>query len=385
MRADRARPGHRRALRPHRGAAVRRRQGRARRHRRAARARPGRGGDHRPLRRLDCSPTRAPAATLDVAEVERVARWATGDLRPHLTVVLDLEPEHGLGRFEERDRIEGESLEFHQRVRAGLPRPAPRPTPTTTSCSTPGCRSTRSRPRSATGSSPLLAQARAMTSVWDGLVGQRPAIAALQTAAGGHGMSHAWLFTGPPGSGRSNAADRLRGGAAVRGRPAAARCHACHTVLAGTHADVVRRPHREAVDRRRRGARPGPALRARPGRPALADPDRRGRRPAHRAGLQRAAQGDRGAHRPHGLDALRAHRRGRAADDPLPLPAGHADRRPPPPTSPRSSSARDGVDRGARVVRRPRQPGPHRPRPGAGPRRGDPQPSPRGGRRSRPG
>lgn len=55
--------------------------------------------------------------TLDVAEVEAVARWATGDLRPHLTVVLDLEPAAALGRFEERDRIEGESLEFHQRVR----------------------------------------------------------------------------------------------------------------------------------------------------------------------------------------------------------------------------------------------------------------------------
>jgi len=55
--------------------------------------------------------------SLAVAEVEQVARWATGDLRPHLTVVLDLEPAAGLGRFEERDRIEGESLEFHQRVR----------------------------------------------------------------------------------------------------------------------------------------------------------------------------------------------------------------------------------------------------------------------------
>jgi dTMP kinase len=54
---------------------------------------------------------------LDVAEVEKVARWATGDLRPHLTVVLDLEPSAGLGRFEGRDRIEGESLEFHERVR----------------------------------------------------------------------------------------------------------------------------------------------------------------------------------------------------------------------------------------------------------------------------
>jgi dTMP kinase len=57
---------------------------------------------------------------LDVDEVERVARWATHDLRPHLTVVLDLEPAAGLGRFAERDRIEGESLEFHQRVRAGF-------------------------------------------------------------------------------------------------------------------------------------------------------------------------------------------------------------------------------------------------------------------------
>ena len=55
--------------------------------------------------------------SLDVAEVEQVARWATGDLRPHLTVVLDLEPSAGLGRFEGRDRIEGESLEFHERVR----------------------------------------------------------------------------------------------------------------------------------------------------------------------------------------------------------------------------------------------------------------------------
>ena len=50
-------------------------------------------------------------------ELERVARWATGDLRPHLTVLLDLPPQQGLTRFEGRDRIEGESAEFHERVR----------------------------------------------------------------------------------------------------------------------------------------------------------------------------------------------------------------------------------------------------------------------------
>lgn len=54
---------------------------------------------------------------LDVGEVEAVARWATGGLRPHLTVVLDVEPAQGLARFEGRDRIEAESLAFHQRAR----------------------------------------------------------------------------------------------------------------------------------------------------------------------------------------------------------------------------------------------------------------------------
>ncbi len=53
-------------------------------------------------------------------EVERIARWATTGLRPHLTVLLDLEPEAGLTRFEERDRIEAESLDFHRRVRDGF-------------------------------------------------------------------------------------------------------------------------------------------------------------------------------------------------------------------------------------------------------------------------
>ncbi|HZJ06748.1 MAG TPA: dTMP kinase [Nocardioidaceae bacterium] len=55
--------------------------------------------------------------SLEVAELEWVARWATEDLRPHLTVLLDLDTAQGLARFAERDRIEGESIEFHQRVR----------------------------------------------------------------------------------------------------------------------------------------------------------------------------------------------------------------------------------------------------------------------------
>jgi dTMP kinase len=54
---------------------------------------------------------------LDVDELEHMLRWATGDLRPHLTVVLDVDPEAGLSRFEGRDRIEAESDAFHRRAR----------------------------------------------------------------------------------------------------------------------------------------------------------------------------------------------------------------------------------------------------------------------------
>ena len=75
----RARPGHRRAVPPHRGPAVRRRQGRARRLRRdaGARARPGR--DHRPLRRLAAG---LPGSRPRPRPGERRARRALGDPRP---------------------------------------------------------------------------------------------------------------------------------------------------------------------------------------------------------------------------------------------------------------------------------------------------------------
>lgn len=76
-------------------------------------------------------------------------------------------------------------------------------------------------------------------SVWDGLVGQQKVIETLRTAAAGHGMSHAFLFTGPPGSGRSNAAIAFAAALQCEERPpGCGTCHACHTVLAGSHADV---------------------------------------------------------------------------------------------------------------------------------------------------
>jgi DNA polymerase-3 subunit delta' len=50
-------------------------------------------------------------------------------------------------------------------------------------------------------------------------------------------MTHAWLFTGPPGSGRSVAA-RAFAAALQCLDGGCGHCHACHTALAGTHADV---------------------------------------------------------------------------------------------------------------------------------------------------
>ncbi|MCX9191441.1 DNA polymerase III subunit delta' [Carbonactinospora thermoautotrophica] len=84
-------------------------------------------------------------------------------------------------------------------------------------------------------------------SVWDDLVGQEHVVAQLKSTVDAAaavlrgepatGMTHAWLFTGPPGSGRSTAA---RAFAAALQCPSGGcgACEACHTVLAGTHADV---------------------------------------------------------------------------------------------------------------------------------------------------
>ena len=113
----RARPGDRASVAPRRGAALRGGQGPA----------PVRGGRARrsPAARwwsatatsTRCSPTRARAGCSTPAEVEQVARWATDDLRPDLTVLLDLEPGSGVRAKVEHDRLEAAGEVFHERAR----------------------------------------------------------------------------------------------------------------------------------------------------------------------------------------------------------------------------------------------------------------------------
>ncbi|MDG4859444.1 DNA polymerase III subunit delta' [Streptomyces sp. T-3] len=98
--------------------------------------------------------------------------------------------------------------------------------------------------------------------VWDDLVGQERVTAQLEAAARdadalvtAHStgqeapqaskMTHAWLFTGPPGSGRSTAARAFAAALqctspdrALGGIPGCGFCDGCHTSLVGTHADV---------------------------------------------------------------------------------------------------------------------------------------------------
>jgi DNA polymerase-3 subunit delta' len=81
-----------------------------------------------------------------------------------------------------------------------------------------------------------------------GALEEAPTVPAVVPAAAvpGAAMTHAWLFTGPPGSGRSVAARAfaaaLQCTAAMNGggdiEPGCGLCLGCHTVLAGTHADV---------------------------------------------------------------------------------------------------------------------------------------------------
>ncbi|MFN8191876.1 MAG: DNA polymerase III subunit delta' [Nocardioidaceae bacterium] len=74
--------------------------------------------------------------------------------------------------------------------------------------------------------------------IWDTLVGQAPVVAALQAAVAGRGMTHSWLFTGPPGSGRSNAA--LAFAAAMQcSSGGCGECQDCHLSLVGSHPDVT--------------------------------------------------------------------------------------------------------------------------------------------------
>ncbi|QDB78119.1 DNA polymerase III subunit delta' [Georgenia sp. 311] len=89
-------------------------------------------------------------------------------------------------------------------------------------------------------------------SVWDDVVGQPEAVAVLRSAAEaardiatggdarGTGMTHAWLITGPPGSGRSVAARAFAAALACTSpdEVGCGRCHGCTTTLLGTHADV---------------------------------------------------------------------------------------------------------------------------------------------------
>jgi DNA polymerase-3 subunit delta' len=89
--------------------------------------------------------------------------------------------------------------------------------------------------------------------VWTDVVGQPDAVTTLSLAAAAAAdlvagrsadpahtaaMTHAWLFTGPPGSGRSVAARAFAAALECLDGTGCGECAGCHTALAGTHADV---------------------------------------------------------------------------------------------------------------------------------------------------
>ena len=74
--------------------------------------------------------------------------------------------------------------------------------------------------------------------VWDDLVGQESVLETLRHAAAGEGMTHAWLFTGPPGSGRSNVARAFAAALQCETRSGCGHCEACRLGLKGSHPDI---------------------------------------------------------------------------------------------------------------------------------------------------
>lgn len=88
-----------------------------------------------------------------------------------------------------------------------------------------------------------------MGDVFADLVGQEEAVSTLRRAAAGaaailagegvgSAMTHAWIFTGPPGSGRSVAARAFAAALQCATGVGCGECPGCHTTLSGTHADV---------------------------------------------------------------------------------------------------------------------------------------------------
>jgi DNA polymerase-3 subunit delta' len=73
--------------------------------------------------------------------------------------------------------------------------------------------------------------------VFADLAGQERVTGQLEGALAG-AMTHAWLFTGPPGSGRSVAA-RAFAAALLCPRGGCDECASCHQVRTGTHADLL--------------------------------------------------------------------------------------------------------------------------------------------------
>ena len=79
--------------------------------------------------------------------------------------------------------------------------------------------------------------------VFDRLTGQDPVTEQLRAAviagsSGQVGLTHAWLFTGPPGSGRSVAA-RAFAAALLCQHQGCGECQSCRQVVGGTHADLL--------------------------------------------------------------------------------------------------------------------------------------------------
>jgi DNA polymerase-3 subunit delta' len=78
------------------------------------------------------------------------------------------------------------------------------------------------------------------TKIWSELAGQPEAVGQLASSVSNRdsGVHHAWLFTGPPGSGRSNLAVAFAAALTCEEK-GCGECKSCRMVLTGTHPDVT--------------------------------------------------------------------------------------------------------------------------------------------------
>ena len=201
------------------------------------------------------------ARGLGLDEIYQISSWATGGLIPNLVIYLQVDPQVAMHRVDrDRDRIESEDRDFHERVAAAyiqLAKKFPERFVVVDAARTPAevhqevvttftdraCGSGRighrHRPGCGPGPPDALDDRNRVMNVWTSLEASRSAAGLARQVAAGE-IAHAWLLLGPAGSGKHTTAVAIAASLNCSVEPGVGcgECSSCARIQRGRHPDV---------------------------------------------------------------------------------------------------------------------------------------------------